>query len=49
MKAWRKEPSMGKGVNRKYKDQFMRQRNGFGMSQLLQKMFESIGIKTNEE
>ena len=49
MKAWRKEPSLGKGVNRKHKDQFIRQRNGHGMSGLLQQLFQRVGIQVNED
>ena len=49
MKAWRKQPSRGKGMNRKYKDKLTFQKYGFaGMSELLKKMFERAGIEVNQ-
>lgn len=49
MKAWRQQPSSGKGMNRKYKDTLTFQKYRYlGMSELLKKMFNRAGIEIDE-
>ncbi len=49
MKAWRQQPSSGKGMNRKFKDKLTFQKYGWiGMSELLKKIFARAGIEIQE-